>query len=71
MWPAALSRLERARTFLLVGTNTTENHPIVGARIEQVKLHGARLIVIDPRRTELADLADVHCGRNRPPTCWY
>ncbi|MDQ7842263.1 MAG: formate dehydrogenase subunit alpha [Armatimonadota bacterium] len=52
--------IERARTILLCGTNATENHPIVGARIKQAVLRGARLIVIDPRRIELADYADYH-----------
>lgn len=52
--------IERARLILLCGTNATENHPIVGARIKQAVLRGARLIVIDPRRIELAEYADVH-----------
>lgn len=52
--------IERARTILLCGANATENHPIVGARIKQAVLRGARLIVIDPRRIELADYADCH-----------
>jgi formate dehydrogenase major subunit len=52
--------IERARTILVCGSNTTENHPIVGARVKQAKLAGANLIVIDPRRIELADYADVH-----------
>jgi formate dehydrogenase major subunit len=52
--------IERARTILVCGANATENHPIVGARIKQAKLAGANLVVIDPRRIELADYADVH-----------
>ncbi len=52
--------IERARTILVCGSNTTENHPIVGARIKQAKLAGANLIVIDPRRIELSHYADVH-----------
>ncbi len=40
--------IEAARTILVCGANPTENHPIVGARIKQAVLHGARLIVIDP-----------------------
>lgn len=53
--------IERARTILLCGANPTENHPIPGARIKQAVLHrGAKLVVIDPRRTELARMADVH-----------
>jgi formate dehydrogenase major subunit len=52
--------VEQARAFLLCGTNATENHPIVGARIKQAVLRGAKLIVIDPRTIELAHYADIH-----------
>lgn len=52
--------IEMAKTILIVGANPTENHPIPGARMKQAKLRGANLIVIDPRKTELAEYADVH-----------
>ena len=50
--------IEAAATILVCGANPTENHPIVGARIKQAARHGAVLIVIDPRRIELAEYAD-------------
>lgn len=50
--------IERARLILICGANPTENHPIIGARIKQAALRGrARLVVIDPRRIELARYA--------------
>ncbi|MBL8191746.1 MAG: molybdopterin-dependent oxidoreductase, partial [Acidobacteria bacterium] len=49
--------IELAQTILLCGANATENHPIAGARIKQAKLRGAKLIVIDPRKIELAKYA--------------
>ena len=52
--------IEQASAFLVCGCNPTEAHPVVGARIKQAVLRGAKLIVIDPRATELARLADVH-----------
>jgi formate dehydrogenase major subunit len=52
--------IEKAQTILICGANPTENHPIVGARIKQAALHGANLIVIDPRRIELARYAKIH-----------
>jgi formate dehydrogenase major subunit len=52
--------IEAARTILVFGANATENHPIVGARIRQAALRGAQLIVVDPRRTELAECARFH-----------
>ena len=53
--------IESARTIMLCGANPTENHPIPGARIKQAVIkNGTRLIVIDPRKTELTKYADVH-----------
>lgn len=57
---SAFDDIELAQTFLLAGTNATENHPVVGARIKQAVRRGARLIVVDPRKTELARWADIH-----------
>jgi formate dehydrogenase major subunit len=59
--------IEHAAAFLVAGCNPTEAHPVVGARIKQAVLRGARLIVIDPRETELARHADVHLAL-RPGT---
>ena len=52
--------IELARTILVAGANPTGNHPIIGARIKQAALHGAQLIVVDPRRIELTQYADCH-----------
>jgi formate dehydrogenase major subunit len=52
--------IELATTIVVVGANSTESHPIVGDRIRQAARRGACLIVVDPRRTELAAIADVH-----------
>jgi len=60
-----LDDLDRADCILIAGANPTEAHPVVGARIRQAVLRGASLVVVDPRRTDLADLADVHL-RARP-----
>lgn len=52
--------IEKAKTILVAGANATGSHPIVGARIKQAVLHGANLIVIDPRETELSHYATYH-----------
>lgn len=52
--------IERAQTLMICGTNTTENHPVTGARVKRAALKGANLIVIDPRKIELANYATVH-----------
>ena len=56
----AYDDIEAARTILVCGANPTENHPILGARIKQAARRGAKLIVIDPRRIELAEYATLH-----------
>lgn len=61
--PAAYADIELADLFFLAGTNTAWCHPIVFRRIEKQKRRdpeGVKVIVVDPRRTETADLADLH-----------
>ena len=41
----------------IIGSNATEAHPIIGNKMKQAHLHGSKLIVVDPRRTELAEHA--------------
>jgi formate dehydrogenase alpha subunit len=49
-----------ADVMLVIGSNTTEAHPVIGAMIRQRKREGATLVVCDPRRIELAQQADIH-----------
>jgi len=49
-----------AKVMFVTGTNTTENHPVIGTYMKRALKKGAKLIVADPRRIELADLADVY-----------
>ncbi len=58
----------KSKMILLTGTNTTANHPIIANYVhEAVTKHGAKLIVIDPRRIKLADIA-AHYLRPKPGT---
>lgn len=57
-----------AQAFFVIGTNTTENHPVIGMRIRQaVRQRGAKLIVADPRKIDLVDFALLHL-RHKPGT---
>ena len=51
---------EACDVIFISGANTTETHPVFGALIKRAVAKGARLIVADVRRTELAALADIH-----------
>lgn len=57
---ASYDDIERARCIIVAGSNVSEAHPVVGARIKQAALRGTPLIVIDPRCIELADYAQLH-----------
>ena len=46
--------------FFVIGSNMTEAHPVASTFLKQARRNGAGLIVVDPRRTELAAMADVH-----------
>ncbi|WP_218135046.1 formate dehydrogenase subunit alpha [Parasphingopyxis algicola] len=53
--------IEQAATILVAGANPLECHPVIGARIRQQVLRGkAKLIVVDPRRAGLAEIATIH-----------
>jgi len=44
--------------FIVTGSNTTENHPIIALHMKAaIEQHGAKMIVIDPRRLELCNFA--------------
>ncbi len=49
-----------ADLILVFGADPTENHTILGGHIIQAHLRGAKLVVVDPRVTRLAKLANNH-----------
>ncbi len=52
--------IDAADVILVTGSNPTEQHPIIGARILEAQRRGARLIVADSRRIRLARFAEIH-----------
>jgi formate dehydrogenase major subunit len=56
----SIAELEDADCILVIGSNTTSSHPLVATRIFRAKEKGARVIVADPRRIQLALKADLH-----------
>ncbi len=60
--------VEYANAMLVIGTNTTEQHPVFGTKIRQAVLkRKVKLVVADPRRIELTEFATLHI-RQRPGT---
>jgi predicted molibdopterin-dependent oxidoreductase YjgC len=59
---------QQAKAFLIIGSNTTEQHPVFGTMLRRaVKFRGAKLVVADPRRIDITDFATLHL-RQRPGT---
>ena len=56
----SISDIEQADLVLIVGSNTTESHPVLATRVKRShKLRGQKLIVSDLRKHEMAERADV------------
>jgi len=53
----SINEIEKAGVILVIGSNTTEEHPVVGNRILKAVDQGAKLIVVDPHRTQLANMS--------------
>ena len=49
-----------ADVIFIVGSNTTENHPVIGAKVRQARDRGAKIIVADPRKIDISKDAVIH-----------
>ncbi|MET7684013.1 molybdopterin-dependent oxidoreductase [Streptomyces sp. NPDC005423] len=57
--PGSYEDFERADVFLVIGSNMADCHPILYLRMMERVKAGAKLIVVDPRRTATAAKADL------------
>ncbi|NVN89930.1 MAG: formate dehydrogenase subunit alpha [Desulfuromonadales bacterium] len=55
----SIDEVLRSNVIFVTGSNTTETHPVIGAKIRQARLNGAKLIVAEPRKIDLAATADL------------
>jgi len=56
----SLAEIIESEVLFLIGTNTTENHPVVATKMKQaVTQRGAKLIVADPREIDMTRFADI------------
>jgi len=51
---------DKAELFFVIGSNMTEAHPVAASFVKNALAKGARMIVVDPRRTDLVDHATLH-----------
>ncbi len=60
--------VEHAQAMFIIGSNTTEQHPVFGAKIRQAVLkRKVKLVVADPRKIDITEFATLHL-RQRPGT---
>ena len=58
---------EEAGCLMVVGSDPSSNHPVIAVRLRRAASRGARLIVVNPKRIDLCDQADLWL-RQRPGT---
>ena len=60
----SMEEIADADCIFVIGSNTTSSHPLVASRIFRAKKKGAILIVADPRKIHLAQIANIHVRQN-------
>jgi predicted molibdopterin-dependent oxidoreductase YjgC len=56
----SIPEIENARFLFVIGSNTTEAHPVLALRIKKAVRKGATLVVCDPRKIWLTKIAKRH-----------
>jgi formate dehydrogenase alpha subunit len=57
---------EQAAAIFVIGSNTTEQHPVFGTMLRRaVRTRGAKIVVADPRKIDLTEIAVLHL-RHKP-----
>ncbi len=59
----SVAEFELSDCIFIIGSNTTSSHPIVATRILRAREKGAKIIVADPRRIHMADLAHLYVSQ--------
>jgi len=52
--------IEEANCIFVIGSNTSSQHPLIATRIWAAKEKGAKVIVADPRKIQLCEIADIY-----------
>jgi formate dehydrogenase alpha subunit len=60
----SIPEIEDAECIFIIGSNTTVAHPLIASRVYKAKAKGAKIIVADPRRIQMAHNADIYVKQN-------
>ena len=61
----AIDEVKDVDTLFIIGSNPTEAHPIIGLEMKKALKKGAKMVVCDPRKTWVAQHADIHIQHKR------
>ena len=53
--------MQNADVIMTIGSNNVENHPVSSKWVQKALDRGATWIVVDPRYTRSAEMADIYC----------
>ena len=53
--------MKNTNVILNCGSNSAENHPVTSKWLNKAHENGAKWIVVDPRYTRTAEMADIYC----------
>jgi formate dehydrogenase alpha subunit len=56
----SIGDIAQAKCVFILGSNTFEQHPLIGRRVMQAKMNGAKIIYADPRLTPTGKKADLY-----------
>ncbi len=60
----AFDSVAKADVVMLIGANPTDAHPVFASRLKRRLREGAKLIVVDPRKTELVDSPHIRAAHH-------
>lgn len=64
--------MQNTDVILNIGSNSAENHPVSSKWLHKAHERGAKWIVVDPRYTRTAEMADIYCPiRSGTDICFY
>ncbi len=59
---------KEAKAYFIIGSNTTEQHPVFGTMLRRAaRFRGAKIVVADPRKIDITEFAAIHL-RHKPGT---
>ena len=65
----SIPEIENARFLFVIGSNTTEAHPVLALRMKKAVRNGATLVVADPRKIWLTKIASATSSCVPERTC--